>query len=78
MIVGLQKYIFLYSHNFVLPDPTGAGHVEAFHFLYVGQLVGRSVRQSVYRSVGPSVGLSQAFKVFYCAKLTVSQSLEMG
>ena len=51
VIVGLQKYIFLYFHNFVLPDPGGAGHVEAFQLL--------SVSRSVGGSVGPLVvGLS--------------------
>ena len=50
VIVGLQKYIFLYFHNFVLPDPGGAGHEEAFHLL--------SVSRSVGGSVGPLVGLS--------------------
>ena len=58
VIVGLQKYIFLYFHNFVLLDPGGAGHVEAFQLF--------SVSRSVGGSVGPLVGLS--FRRLVCPR----------
>ena len=47
----------------MLPDPRGAGHVEAFQFLCVCACVRARVC---------------SFIVFYCAKLIVPQSLGLG